>query len=278
MSDAPHQAASANACASFLHLLRGGIPIVIQQSCVLLVCVITVARVGHSVSAEALAGVSLGNLTYNLLGLTLIMGPMIALETHASQAWGAKRPAEVGLHAQRAVIVAAVVLVPAAVAWLFAERILRQLGQGDEVARLAARFLRGMLPVLPIQVTFEASKRFLYAQGIMWPPALAGILGTGTHLAVVGPIVEALGFDGAPVALLVGQGTMLLVLLLYLACVRYPPEAFDEARGDAPERGRGGAQRAGSEEDVDEEDEEDGDDGEEDGDDGEEGAGVSLQG
>ncbi len=62
----------------------------------------------------------MGNLTYNLLGLTLIMAPMIALATYASQAWGAKRKSEVGLNAQRALVVAPALLLPAAVAWLFA--------------------------------------------------------------------------------------------------------------------------------------------------------------
>lgn len=59
-------------CLAFLQLLRGGVPIVIQQTCILLVGFVTTARTGHAVGAVALAGLSLGALTYNLLGLTLI--------------------------------------------------------------------------------------------------------------------------------------------------------------------------------------------------------------
>lgn len=92
---------------------------------------------------------------------------MMALETHASQAWGAKRAAEVGLHAQRALLVAATFVLPAAIAWLFAESILVAIGQDAEVAGLAGRFLRRMLPVLPVQAGFETAKRFLFAQGVM---------------------------------------------------------------------------------------------------------------
>ena len=85
-------------------------PIVIGQTCILFLPFVTVAHVGRSVGTEALAGLSLGNLTYNLLGLTLVMAPMTALETYASQAWGAKRKEEVGLHVQRALFVAVLLL------------------------------------------------------------------------------------------------------------------------------------------------------------------------
>lgn len=211
-------------CRTLLGLLLAGIPVVIQQTCILLLSVRTVARVGHTIGTGALAGVALGNLTYNLLGLTLIMAPMIALETYASQAWGAKRKAEVGLNAQRSLLVAAMLLVPAAVAWLFAEPILRTLGQTEEVSRLAARYLRGMLPVLPVQVAFESAKRFLYAQTIMWPPVLAAVVAVLVHLLCLGPIVDALQFDGAACSLLVAHGCMLLTLLLYIL-VRRPHDA-----------------------------------------------------
>ena len=220
MVEAVAEAARPSACASLLKLLRGAAPIVIQQACLLLVSVLTVARVGHAIGTHALASLSLGNLTYNLLGLTLLMAPMLALETYASQAWGAKRYADVGLNVQRAILVALLLLVPAAVAWLYAEPILRQLGQPEEVARLAARFLRGMLPVLPIQLVFEATKRFLYAQAIMWPPAFAALLAVGGHIAWLDPLVSMLGFDGAALGLLCAHSTMLLALVLQLAILR----------------------------------------------------------
>ena len=42
-------------------------PIVIQQTCIVLVLFLTTMRTGHAVGAEALAGLSLGTMTYNLL-------------------------------------------------------------------------------------------------------------------------------------------------------------------------------------------------------------------
>ena len=230
---APSSAAP-SVCSTLLKLLGSGIPIVVQQTCILLIAFITVGRVGRSVGPDALAALSLGNLTYNLLGLTLIMAPMTALETFASQAWGAKRLEEVGLCVQRALFVAALLLLPAAIAWLFAEPILRALGQPEPVVALAAQFLRSMLPVLPIQVCFEATKRFLYAQAVMWPPALAATLATLAHLCWLGPLVESLGFAGAPVALLCAHATMLSLLLAYIVLRR--PHHPDTWPGLRPRR------------------------------------------
>lgn len=197
-------------------LLCACVPIVIQQTCVLLVSTLTVAHVGHALGAEALAGFSLGNLTFNLLGLTIIIAPMIALESTAPQAYGAGRHSEVGLNSQRAILTAFAFLIPVSAVWLNAELVLLALGQPREVAAIAASFLKSMLPALPVQTVFETAKRFLYAQGITWPPVLAACSGVGGLLLWLGPLVEARGFHGATLALLLAHTTMLVVLLLYM--------------------------------------------------------------
>ena len=201
---------------TLVKLLKSGVPIVIQQTCILAVSVIAVSQVGRELGREYLAGLSLGNLTYNLLGLLLIIAPMNALEEKASQAFGAGRKAEVGLHCQRAVVVAALLLAPAACVWLNAAPVLRAFGQPAAESDLAARFLRLMLPVLPIQTLFETAKRLLFAQGIMWPPVFAAVLAVVCHLLWVGPWVQACGFAGGPLSMLCAHGTMLLSLLLLM--------------------------------------------------------------
>ena len=203
-------------CHALLRLVSVAVPLVIQQAALLFLSVATVARVGQTLGAEALAGFSLGNLSYNLLGLTLVMAPMVALDTYAPQSYGAGRLREVGLGTQRAVVVAALILAPAAGCWMVAEPIMLSLGQTAEVARVASRFLRGMLPVLPIQVVFEAAKRFLFAQGILWPSVLSALLGVAVHAAAVGPLVASYGFDGAVYSLLLAHGSLTAALLLYV--------------------------------------------------------------
>lgn len=57
-----------------------------------------------------------------------------------------------------------------------------------------------------------------------WPPAAAAVLSVIGHQFYVGPLVEAYGFDGAPIALLCAHTSMLTLLLLDLM-VRAPHDA-----------------------------------------------------
>lgn len=202
-------------------------PIVVVQFCLVLVSVVTVMRVGHSLGAEALAGISLGNLTYNLTGLTLIMAPMNALDTVAPQSMGAGRKVDVGLACLRSLVVAGGVCVPASLFWWNAEAVLLGLGQPPHAASLAAAFLRGLLPVLPVFTALEALRRFLYAQEVTWPPLVASVIGVAGHACWVGPCVDALGYAGGAVSLLLTFSTMLAVLVA-VVIVRRPhdPETW----------------------------------------------------
>jgi len=58
----------------------------------------------------------------------------------------------------------------------------------------------------------------------MWPPVLAAVVAVLVHLLCLGPIVDALQFDGAACSLLVAHGCMLLTLVLYIL-VRRPHDA-----------------------------------------------------
>ena len=188
-------------------------PIVLFQFALLLVITLTVMRIGSVLGSEALAGISLGNLTFNLTGFSLIQAPIMALETIAPQAFGAGRKSEVGIACQRALVIGTAILLPASLLWWHAEPMLLTLGQTPEVARLAARFLRGLLPALPALLLIEVVRRFLYAQDLSWPPFVAAAIGVIGHIVWLGPCVNRLGYDGGAVALVLTFTTMLLALL-----------------------------------------------------------------
>ena len=149
------------------------------------------------------------------------MAPMNALDTKAPQAFGSGRHAEVGYACERALICAAAICVPASALWWNAELVLLALGQSADASQLAARFLRGLLPVLPIQTSFEVGRRFLYAQDVSWPPLVAALVGVLCHIAWHAPCVHYLGFHGAAVSLLLTYSTTLLTLVAIV--IRWRP-------------------------------------------------------
>ena len=136
----------------------------------------SVVSIGH-ISTTALAAISLGSMTANVSGYTVIWGLTSALDTVLPSAWSSDQPQLVGLWAQRmsqsiksldcimptdsVIITAVVVFVSLAVSllvknlsptdsvpqpmfliWLNAESILGFLNQEPEVAHLAAIYLR----------------------------------------------------------------------------------------------------------------------------------------
>lgn len=209
-------------------LIVGASPMILVQCATYLVGMITVMKLGRY-DATWLAGASLGGLVFNVGGLMLVVAPLTALDTVAPQAWGAGRPAEVGLSAQRAVLCSLLFLLPALPVWGHAEAILVALGQPAEAARLAALFLSVLLPALPVMAVFEAARRFLYAQDVRGPPLVAAALGLLLHpLWMEAFIVRLrLGYVGGPLAMLVTHCVMLGALLAILAYrAPYAPKSW----------------------------------------------------
>ena len=157
----------------------------------------SVVSIGH-ISTTALAAISLGSMTANVSGYTVILGLTSALDTVLPSAWTSNQPQLVGLWAQRmsqsikslwivcimqtdpVITTAVVVFVSLAVSllvknlsptntvsqpmfliWLNAESILSFLNQEPEVAHLAAIYLRWASLGLPGMVLTSTFSVFL---------------------------------------------------------------------------------------------------------------------
>ena len=79
----------------------------------------TMIVVGH-MGTEELAAVALGNMWVAMVGMTLVYGGFSGLDTLASQAYGAKNYAMVGLWTQRAVVIVCITCVFLVPLWWFA--------------------------------------------------------------------------------------------------------------------------------------------------------------
>lgn len=94
-----------------------------------------------------MASLGLASVLVNVTGRTLLWGLGSALDTFASQAWGAKEYKTIGVFGQRALLVLTLTVnVPLALLWLNAEKVLNSLGQEADVSAQSAMYARIRLP------------------------------------------------------------------------------------------------------------------------------------
>ncbi|KAJ2399729.1 ethionine resistance protein [Coemansia sp. RSA 2559] len=137
--------------------------------------------VGH-IGANELGALTLALTCQAIFVLAPIMGLQSAMDTFCSTAFTASRDKTlVGFHFQRGLIaVCAHCALVAPILWN-AEYLLLLIRQDPEIARLTGVYLRiHLLSVVPF-APFEATKRFLQAQGIMRAGTIVVVVVTPIH-------------------------------------------------------------------------------------------------
>ncbi|KAH0582008.1 hypothetical protein H2248_011666 [Termitomyces sp. 'cryptogamus'] len=187
-----------------LTIPRYALPICSAQLLEYSIVLVPVISLGH-LSTTYLAAVSLGSMTANVTGYSILLGLTSGLDTVLPSAWTSSEPRLVGLWAQRMAVIMAFALVPIFFVWFNAEPILLALKQDPEVARLAALYLRWYSFSLPAFAFNCISRRYFQSQGhfyiqtrIICIAAPLNIL--ANYLLVWGPASIRLGFIGAPIA------------------------------------------------------------------------------
>ena len=127
--------------------------------------VASIFTVGHLGKVE-LGAVSLASMTANITGYAVYQGLATSLDTLCAQAYGSGRKKLVGLQTQRMVFFLWTITIPIAIIWLCADFLLMRIVPEKDVAVLAGRYLKIVLIGAPGYATFEATKRYLQAQGI----------------------------------------------------------------------------------------------------------------
>ncbi|CAO1633089.1 unnamed protein product [Sympodiomycopsis kandeliae] len=184
--------------------------------------VVSVFSIGH-LGTIPLAAASLSSMTANVTAFSLLSGFISALDSLAPPAF-TQQPKRVGVYAQSMSIIVIGLLVPIALVWINAEKVLLALGQDAEVAKLSGLYLRVMLPGVPAYAGFEICRRYLQAQGLMSASTMVLLVVSPINaflnwLLVWGPDSVRLGFVGAPLASAVSNWLMFLLGLgqCYLA-------------------------------------------------------------
>ncbi|KAJ3887100.1 multidrug/Oligosaccharidyl-lipid/Polysaccharide flippase [Lentinula edodes] len=166
--------------------------------------VVSVLSIGH-ISTTALAAITIGEMTVNVTGLSIITGFASALDTVLPSAWTSDRPELVGLETQRMTLIEGLTLIPIVTLWLNGEAVLLKLNQEPEVARLAALYLRYMCIGLP--GLFSVPTRIIIV--------VAPINVLLNYILVCGPSPTRLGFIGAPIATSISYYLLAISYLTY---------------------------------------------------------------
>ncbi|KIK96911.1 hypothetical protein PAXRUDRAFT_768490 [Paxillus rubicundulus Ve08.2h10] len=179
----------------------------------------SVISIGH-ISTVALAAATIGFMTANVTGLSVIQGMASALDTVLPSAWTSDQPQLVGLWTQRMTVLQLLVLIPISSIWLNAESLLLLLRQDPGVAKFAGVYLKWASLSLPAYSFNCISRRYFQSQGLFAVPArtivfVAPINMILNYLLVWGPDSVRLGFIGAPIATSISYNLISIASVIY---------------------------------------------------------------
>lgn len=95
-----------------------------------------------------MAAAGLANVTANVIGNSIVIGLGGALTTICSQAYGAKNNELLNFTLQRALAILILICIPLSVSWVYSRGIMVVLGQSDDIATLASKYLMYLIPGL----------------------------------------------------------------------------------------------------------------------------------
>ncbi|KAL4072169.1 MATE efflux family protein [Scleroderma citrinum] len=179
----------------------------------------SVISIGH-ISTIALAAATLGFMTANVTGFSIIQGMANTMDTILPSAWTSDQPKLVGLWTQRMTVLMFIVLIPVLAIWFNTESILLALGQEPEIARLAGIYLKWASLGLPAYAFNAISRRYFQSQGLFTIPTriilcVAPINIFLNYVLVWGPQPARLGFIGAPIASSISYNLVSIASVIY---------------------------------------------------------------
>ncbi|KAF3482167.1 multidrug and toxin extrusion protein 2 [Arthroderma uncinatum] len=179
--------------------------------------VASIFTVGHLGKVE-LAAVSLASMTANISGYAVYQGLATSLDTLCAQAYGSGNKKLVGLQTQRMVCFLWVMSIPISVLWFFADHVLKAIIPDKEVASLAGLYLKVAIIGAPGYALFEATKRYVQAQGLFSASLYVLLIGAPINAFLNWCFVWKFGwgFVGAPIAVVVTDNLLPALLFIYI--------------------------------------------------------------
>ena len=146
-------------------LITGAIPVILAYTLQMSLQTVSVLIVGRT-SPENLATAAFSYMFAMVTGWMIAIGGTTAVDTLGSATFtGSKDKTDLGVILQRSFVVLTLFYIPVLVVWFFAEPIFLALGQSPQISHDSARFLWCLTPGAIGYIYFEATKKFLQAQG-----------------------------------------------------------------------------------------------------------------
>lgn len=148
-------------------LFKSSLPVILAYTLQNSLQTVSVLIVGR-LSPEALATAAFSYMFAMATGWLVALGGTTAIDTLASASFtGSKDRHDLGIILQRSFVVLTLFYLPIAVLWIASEPVFKALGQEDYIARDSARFLSVLAPGGLGYIYFEATKKYLQAQGVL---------------------------------------------------------------------------------------------------------------
>ncbi|GMI85333.1 DETOXIFICATION 18 [Hibiscus trionum] len=193
------------------------VPVVLSNVFYFSITMVSVMFAGHLGEVE-LAASSLANSWANVTGFAFMTGLSGALETLCGQGFGAKMYNMLGIHLQASCIISFFFSIIISILWFFTEPILVLLHQDPEISRMAALYMKYLIPGLFAYGFMENILMFLQTQSIVMPLVVLSVIPLGIHFGIVYGLVNktSLGFKGAPMAASISMWISFLSLAIYV--------------------------------------------------------------
>ncbi|KAF8024078.1 hypothetical protein BT93_F1323 [Corymbia citriodora subsp. variegata] len=174
---------------------------------------------GHLGELE-LAGATLANSWATVTGFAFMTGSSGALETLCGQGFGAKLYQTLGIHLQASCIVSLFFSTLISIFWYYTEPILILLHQDSQIAKMAALYMKFLIPGIFAYGFLQNILRFLQTQSIVLPLVTLSVVPFVIHIGIAYALVHwtVLGFEGAPLAASISLWLSVLGLAIYVAC------------------------------------------------------------
>ncbi|KAK8542747.1 hypothetical protein V6N12_015330 [Hibiscus sabdariffa] len=193
------------------------LPMVLCNVFYFLITMVSVMFAGHLGDVE-LAGSTLANSWASVTGFAFMTGLSGALETLCGQSFGAKMYNMLGIYLQASCIISFLFSIIISIMWVFTEPILVLLHQDPEISRMAALYMKYLIPGLFAYGFLQNLLRFLQTQSIVIPLVVFSVVPLGIHFGIVYSLVNktSLGFKGAAMAASISIWISFLSLATYV--------------------------------------------------------------
>ena len=166
-------------------------------------------------TALVLEGAGLAYSIVSVTAMLVMFGMGAAMDTLATQAYGAGSYKKVGVYLQRGIFIHALGLLLVLGLWANLESILNLLHQPPCAVKYTVLFFQGFVFALPAFLFYYLLQKYLQAQGIVYPfiitEAAASVVSVLAHYLLM--FVADLGILGAGIALGLSQYAALVFLL-----------------------------------------------------------------